>query len=60
MAAVTARTKRESPKIDLAGVETGAKIFVGLRVGEVWAAETADQKRTRTGTCRLLELFVCI
>jgi len=28
----TAITKRESPKIELAGVETGAKIFVGLRV----------------------------
>ena len=31
MTPVTASTKRESPKIELAGVETGAKIFVGLR-----------------------------
>jgi hypothetical protein len=31
MIAATASTKRESPKIELAGVETGAKIFVGLR-----------------------------
>jgi hypothetical protein len=30
MAAVTASTKMDSPKIDLAGVETGAKMFVGL------------------------------
>src|SRR5437870_6214715 len=30
MAAVTPRTKRESPKIDSAGVETGAKMFVGF------------------------------
>jgi hypothetical protein len=31
MTAATASAKRESPKIELAGVETGAKIFVGLR-----------------------------
>jgi len=30
MAAVTASTKSESPRIEWAGVDTGAKIFVGL------------------------------
>jgi hypothetical protein len=31
MVAVTASTKIDNPKIDLAGVETGAKILVGLK-----------------------------
>jgi hypothetical protein len=30
MAAVTASTNIDNPKIDFAGVETGAKMFVGL------------------------------
>src|ERR1700730_15514206 len=51
MAAVTASTKTDSPKIDLAGVETGAKIFVGLTDGAAGsvaaAAATAPQKTTR-------------
>jgi hypothetical protein len=42
MTAATASTKRESPKIELAGVETGAKIFVGLR---------ADAKCTEIPLC---------
>lgn len=33
MAAVTASTNRDSPKIDFAGVDAGAKIFVGLSGG---------------------------
>ena len=50
MAPVTARTKRDNPKIDLAGVEAGAKMFVGLTDGaadSVLAIPTADQKRTK-------------
>jgi len=31
MTAVTASTKRESPKMESAGVEAGEKILVGLR-----------------------------
>jgi hypothetical protein len=44
---VTARTKIDNPKIDLAGVEAGAKMFVGLRAGDagsVAAARATPQK----------------
>jgi hypothetical protein len=47
MAAVTASTKIDNPKMELAGVETGAKMFVGLiygTAGSVAAALTADQR----------------
>ena len=48
MAAVTASTKIDNPKIDLAGVETGAKMFVGLIDGaaDSVAAALATDKRT--------------
>ena len=41
MAAVTASTKIDNPKIELAGVETGAKMFVGLRGGADVSAAAA-------------------
>ena len=50
MAAVTASTKTDSPKMDLAGVETGSKMFVGLIDGAAGsvaaAAAVAPQKTT--------------
>jgi hypothetical protein len=44
MDAVTASTKRDSEKIDLAGVDAGAKMLVGLSGGAdpVAAAATAE------------------
>jgi hypothetical protein len=54
MDAVTESTKRESEKIDLAGVEAGAKMFVGLNGGadSVAAAAAAEHRTTRHGTTR--------
>src|SRR5437899_890779 len=63
MAAVTASTKRESPKIEWAGVETGAKVFVGLRERREESARAATGKQKRTIACtanrmrQLLELL---
>jgi hypothetical protein len=45
MTAVTESTKRESPKIELAGVDTGEKILVGLRAGAVVCANEALKER---------------
>ena len=50
MAPVTASTNRDSPKIDLAGVDAGAKIFVGLR-GEVGSAKAAAEQQIQTRIC---------
>jgi len=50
MAPVTASTNRDSPKIDLAGVDAGAKIFVGLK-GEAASAKAAAEQQTQTRTC---------
>jgi hypothetical protein len=41
MLAVTINTKRDRSKIDWAGVDTGAKIFVGLSDGIAGAANPA-------------------
>src|ERR1700744_1502130 len=41
IAPVTVRTKRDRSKIDWAGVDTGAKILVGLRNGSRGAANVA-------------------
>ena len=57
MAPVTASTNRDSPKIDLAGVDTGAKIFVGLGVVSPKAVAAA-QPQTRIcepGTYQFVE-----
>jgi hypothetical protein len=61
MVAVIPSTNRESPKMELAGVETGAKMLVGLSAGSVAFAKgaTASQRRTRTiGCVSLKEPFV--
>src|ERR1700734_3744675 len=49
IAPVTSSTKRDRSKIDWAGVDTGAKMFVGLRgdrLGSANPATTAPQKGT--------------
>ena len=50
MAPVTASTNRDNPKIDFAGVDAGAKMFVGL---EGWLgsakANAAPPKHTNIG-----------
>src|SRR5713101_4393082 len=51
MAAVTASTKSESPRIEWAGVDTGAKIFVGLREPSAGDARAATGTQRRTMTC---------
>src|SRR5712664_110501 len=51
MAAVTASTKSESPRIEWAGVETGAKIFVGLRERSAGSARAPAGTQRRTMTC---------
>ena len=58
MAPVTASTNRDSPKIDFAGVEAGAKIFVGLR-GEARSAKAVVEQQTqrRIGERRPCHLF---
>jgi hypothetical protein len=48
MDAVTAKTKRDNPKIDLAGVEAGAKMFVGLRAGVAGPVAPAAATNQRT------------
>jgi hypothetical protein len=50
MAPVTASTNRDSPKIDFAGVEAGAKIFVGLK-GGAGSAKAAAVQQTQTRIC---------
>jgi hypothetical protein len=61
MAAVTASTKTDNPKIDLAGVETGAKMFVGLIAGTAGsvAAALATDKRTTAQILSAASLFEC-
>src|SRR5260370_29199644 len=49
-AAVTASTNRDSPKIDLAGVDAGAKMFVGLK-GQAASAKAAAAQQTQTRIC---------
>src|ERR1700676_622937 len=54
IAAATISTKKDRSTIDWAGVDTGAKIFVGLRGGCEGSANavTAAQKKTSAGvTC---------
>ena len=50
MAPVTASTNRDSSKIDFAGVDAGAKIFVGLKGGDV-SAKAAAAPQIQTTTC---------
>lgn len=52
IAPVTANTNRDSPKIDFAEVEAGAKISVGLK-GETGSANAAAEEQTQTRTCEL-------
>src|ERR1700674_3585925 len=48
MAPVTASTKIDNPKIDCAGVEAGAKMFVGLSGGPAfWATAGGEQNTTK-------------
>src|SRR6202022_5006268 len=60
LAPVTASTKSESPKIEWAGVETGAKIFVGLTERSAGAARAAagTQRRPETRTAKLMRRLV--
>jgi len=50
MVPVTARTNRDNSKIDLAGVDAGEKIFVGLN-GEVGFDKPAALQLTQTRIC---------
>jgi hypothetical protein len=50
MIAATASTKRESPKIEIAGVEMGEKIFVGLRANAK-CTENPPMVHSRTWDC---------
>jgi hypothetical protein len=52
MAPVTASTNRDSSKIDFAGVDAGAKIFVGLK-GWAVSAKAAAAQETQTETCKI-------
>src|SRR5579864_1790351 len=53
MAPVTASTNRDNPKIDFAGVDAGARMFVGLQGWAVSAKATpAPQIKTTTGDIR--------
>jgi hypothetical protein len=51
MAAVTATTKSDSPKIEWAGVDAGAKIFVGLRERSAESASAAAGTQSKIMTC---------
>ena len=44
IAPVTASTSKDNPKIDLAGVDAGAKIFVGLKRGAGSAKAVTEQQ----------------
>ena len=50
MAPVTASINRDSPKIDLAGVDAGAKMFVGLQVWAV-SAKAVPAPPIKTTSC---------
>src|ERR1700737_752954 len=60
MAPVTASTESESPKIEWAGVETGSKIFVGLRERSGGAARAAagTQRRPETRPAKFMRQLV--
>jgi hypothetical protein len=49
MAPVTASTNRDNPKIDFAGVDAGAKMFVGLKG---WAASASAVPEPKIRTTR--------
>src|ERR1700686_3286950 len=51
IAAVTISTKTDKSKIDWAGVDTGAKIFVGLRSGCSGSANAGTAAQKRTSAC---------
>ena len=50
IAPVTASTNRDNPKIDLAGVDAGAKIFVGLK-DEAGSAKAVPAPQIKTTSC---------
>src|SRR5438270_9040026 len=50
MAPVTASTNRDNPKIDLAGVDAGAKMFVGLE-GWLGSAKANAAPPKQTNIC---------
>jgi hypothetical protein len=49
---VTASTNRDSAKIDLAGVDAGAKIFVGLN-GAAGSAKAVAEQQVQMRICAL-------
>jgi hypothetical protein len=51
IAAVTISTKKDRSKIDWAGVDIGAKIFVGLRGGCAGSANAVTAAAKRTSAC---------
>jgi hypothetical protein len=58
MAPVTASTNKDNPKIVLAGVDSGVKIFVGLKGWDVPAkAATGPQIQTRSGDSNTRQLL---
>lgn len=52
MAPVTASTNTDNPKIDFAGVDAGAKIFVGLQ-GWAVSAKADAAPHIQTTTCHI-------
>src|SRR5438132_4953443 len=61
IAPVTASTNNESPKIEWAGVDAGAKMLVGLNRGAGSANTSLEQHRTRTiGPDRMYQAFTML
>lgn len=56
MAAVTASTNKDSPKIDLAGVDAGEKMFVGLKAGVGSAKAVPAPQIQRSHAIRIRQL----
>jgi hypothetical protein len=50
IAPVTASTSKDNSKIDLAGVDAGAKIFVGLK-GAAGSAKAGNEQQTQMRIC---------
>src|SRR2546428_1074024 len=61
IAPVTASTNNESPKIEWAGVDAGAKMLVGLNKGVGSANTSLEQQRTRrTGRDRMYQALAML
>src|SRR5207249_706821 len=61
IAPVTASTNNESPKIEWAGVDAGAKMLVGLNKGVGFANTSLEQQRTRrTGRDRMFQALAML